>query len=232
MAAAVLSLTPSEFYTIYDAWLQSLFDLPRNLPPAEYKKRARWILLSKDEIDRWDRRIFLYMLSGRANLVMDSPYDAALWLGCSARTFSEVSNDDARFAEKTPSDKLKLGEMITLENREWIVRRVETVVNKQGTFLATLKAACDAGDIEGALHLLTEGTAEPRFGQGLLGLSEALLRDLTAERIVFPLQLMTAIRLHLDNDWSLPLLSVDTTADPAEPTFQRFLWVGESAKGG
>jgi hypothetical protein len=163
---------------------------------------------------------------------VDSPYDAALWLGCSARTFSEVSNDDARFAEKTPEERLKLGEMVTMHYRDWIFRRVETVVNTQGTFLATLKAACDAGDVEGALHLLTEGTAEPRFGQGLLGLSEALLRDLTVQRIVFPLKLMTAIRLHLDNDWSLPLLDVEITTDPAEPTFQRFLWVGESGKGG
>ena len=228
----VMSLSPTEFYTIYDAWLQHLFELPRNLTPSEYKKRARWILLSEEGVRRWDRSIFLYMLSGRANLVMDSPYDAALWLGCSARTFSEVSHDDARFAEKTPADNLKLGEMMIEENREWIIRSVETVVYKQGAYLAVLKAACEAGDIEGALLHLTEGTAEPRFGQGLLGLSEALLRDLTAERIIFPLQLMTAIRLHLDNDWSLPLLAVNATADPAEPTYQRFLWVGESAKGG
>lgn len=225
-------LSDVEFYDMYEGWLKYIAELPMNLYPAEYKKRGRWMLLSKEEVQLWDRNVFLYILSARSRLVHNSPFDAALWLGSNARVFAEVSCDDNRFASRTPHENFKLGDMLTEERRDWIISETEKVVNQQGAYLAKLKMACDAGDHQAALIQLTEGTAEPRFGQGLLGLSEALLRDLTTDAIEFPVELMTAIRLRLGDDWSIRLLAVNTTTDPAEPTYERLFKIGDVAKGG
>jgi hypothetical protein len=213
------ALTPAVFYALYDGWLRYVAsEMPLNLLPAEYKKRGRWLLLSKEEATRWDRRVFLYMLGARAETITESPYEAALWLaldaGCS---IAEVSDDDARFAYKTPSEGRKLGEMLADFAADptafaWLLTASALLTKQQGAYMARLTASLAAGDLGAALHQLTEGTADPFNGQGLLGLSEVLLRELTARRIVFPDALLAAIGAHLANDaWALPLLAVPTT---------------------
>lgn len=228
LRAVVLSLTPKKFfYECYEPWLEFVSDLPTHMYPAEYKKRGRWFLLSLSESKRWDSRVFLYLVSARAAMARESPFDSALWLNSQARVFTEVSSDDARYAIKTPGKDKKLGDMLDEDGIAWLIQENEKLVVQQGEFLAKLKKAIDAKDYEAALNHLTEGTAEPFNGQAILGLSEALLRDLTLCRIVFPLELMNMIKSRLDNDWSLYLLDVHTTEDPAEKTFKRLFMIGE-----
>jgi len=228
LRAVILSLTPKKFYDdCYGPWLDFISDLPIDFYPAEYKKRGRWLLLSLWEAKRWDTRVFLYLVAARAALARESLFDSALWLNSKARVFAEVSDDDARFAIKTPGKGKKLGDMLDKDGIAWLIQETEKLVVQQGEFLAKLKKALDAKDCDAALDHLTDGTADPLYGQAILGLSEALIRDLTLRRIVFPLELTTKIKARLDNDWSLYLLDIHTTEDPAEQTFERLFMVGE-----
>jgi hypothetical protein len=75
--------------------------------------------------------------------------------------------------------------------------------------MTTLEGAIASNDIEGIVARLTEGMVNPYTGQALLGLSEVLLRNLTARRIVFSDALVAAIRKYLGDDtWAVPLLDI------------------------
>lgn len=232
LRAVVLSLTPKQFYDdCYLPWLASAMTLPKDLYPAEYKKRGRWLLLSEEEAKRWDRMVFLGLVGIRAQLVKESPYDSALWLNSQSLAFAEVSDEDMRYAVKTPGKGKKLGDMLAdHDGIAWLINKTEEIVIQQRDFLAKLKKAVDAKDFDAALTHLTQGTAEPMNGQALLGLSEALLRDLTNGSIVFPQELIDSITEFLDGEWSLPLLDIQTTDDPKEKTWERLFMVGEPSK--
>jgi hypothetical protein len=242
------ALTPAAFYALYDGWLRyAAAEMPLNLFPAEYKKRGRWLLLSREEAARWDSRVFLYLLGARAEVMVESPYEAALWLALDAGcTIAEVSDDDARFAYKTPTEGRKLGEMIAdfVANpvaSSWLLTASAQLATQQGAFMARLAASLavvvatdDDSAPVAALHQLTYGTADPFRGQGLLGLSEVVLRELTARRLVFPGALLAGIRAWLANDeWALPLLAVPTAVVPADagrpPAHARLLRIGTPA---
>ena len=236
------ALKPAAFYALYDSWLRYVAsEMPLNLFPAEYKKRGRWLLLSREEAARWDRRVFLYLLGARTEVITESPYEASLWLALDAGcTIVEVSDDDARFGYKTPAKGRKLGEMIAdflanpcVASSSWLLATSAQLALQQGAFMARLAASLAAGDFEAALYQLTEGTADPLRGQGLLGLSEVLLRELTARRVVFPDALLEGICTYLANDaWTLPLLAVPTTttADASRPpAHARLLLIGMPA---
>jgi hypothetical protein len=213
----VRTFTASQFYSLYVDWLNAKLQLPINLYPAEYKKIGRKLLMTPDDFEEWDRIVFLLVLSAHANLVVESPYDSALGFGSGACAFCEISCDDARFAEKTPKSenpdvKIKLGDV----SNEWLLRTTEKVVKQQAEFLTHLGDFLYDGDLNGAFKLLTTGTATPRNGQGLLGLSIALLRDLTASVIVFPKPLtdqIMAMMASYDIQWSLPLIEISTNPE-------------------
>jgi hypothetical protein len=119
---------------------------------------------------------------------------------------------DARFAEKTPKKDVKLGDV----SNDWIIGVTEKLVKQQRTFLEDFKLMCDAGDIEAAFCKLTNGTAEPKDGQNLLGLSIALIRDCMTKTIVMPDALIAKITKtfeHYGLPWSLPLLPVEVDPD-------------------
>lgn len=207
---SVYTLDPMVLYNLYVGWLTSLLELPKNLYPAEYKKYGRMLVMTKAQLRTWDRHVFLRLLSARAKRVIESPIDASIGLGSGSRAFCEVSDEDDKYAEKTPAKATKLGQVTT----DWLLRTTERVVRQQGGWLEELKGFCDAGDIPAALEKLTEGTTAP--GQGLLGLSIALLRDLMTGSVVFPPALHTAISNMFGEyglKWSLPLLDVKVNPD-------------------
>ncbi len=214
----VQTLTPQQFYDLYLSCLNGLLEYPINLLPAEYKKFGRRLLMFKDDCEEWDRLVFLLILAARTELVAESPFDSSLGLGSGARVFCEVSDDDARFAEKTPVDivdssrKIKLGDV----GPNWILRTTEKVVERQEAFLGELKDLLVQQDFDGAIRKLTDGTATPKFGQGLLGLSINLLRSLMTGVIMFPknfeIQIQTMFKKY-NIDWSLPLLSIGFDAE-------------------
>jgi hypothetical protein len=213
----VRTFTASQFYSLYVEWLDTKLRLPINLYPAEYKKVGRKLLMTPDDFEEWDRIVFLLVLSAHATQVVESPYDSALGLGSGACAFCEISCEDARFAEKTPKSedpdvKIKLGDV----SDEWLLRTTEKVVKQQAEFLAHLSDFLYFGELDGAFQLLTAGTATPRNGQGLLGLSIALLRELTASALVFPRPLtnrILAMMESFDIQWSLPLLEIYTNPE-------------------
>lgn len=214
------SLSPQQFYDLYVSALDGLLDYPINLLPEEYKKFGRRLLMTKDDCDEWDRLVFLLMLRARAQLVVDSPFDASLGLGSGARVFCEVSFDDERFAEKTPTDPTDLDRKIRLGDvgPNWFLRVTEKLVAQQEGFLEVFKNLVILNDIDGALRKLTDGTAKPRTGQGLLGLSINLLRAITAGVITIPVELECNIKTmfwRYGIDWSLPILSVGINAGEA-----------------
>lgn len=217
LRGVVKTLAPTQFYNMYMSCLDGLLEYPINLLPEEYKKFGRRLLMTKEDCDEWDRLVFLLMLSERARLIIDSPFDASLGLGSGSRAFCEVSHDDERFAEKTPKDptdkdrKIKLGDV----GPNWLLRTTERVVVQQEAFIETLKDLLVAQDYEGALDKLTNGTATPRNGQGLLGLSISLLRAMTVGIITFTTPMDQSIRdmfAKYNIVWTLPLLSVPIDA--------------------
>lgn len=210
LRAVISGLDPMLLYHLYAGWLTGLLELPMNLYPVEYKKYGALLVMTKVQLRTWDRHVFLRLLSARAKRVLESPIDASIGLGSGSRAFSEVSDEDAKYAEKTPAKGTKLGGV----SHDWLLRATERVVRKQGTWLGELKEFCDAGDIEAALEKLTDGTTAP--GNGLLGLSIALLRDLMTGSMVFPPALIDAISAMFGgygHKWSLPLLDVKVGPD-------------------
>lgn len=213
LRGVVKTLTSLQFYNMYISCLDGLLDYPINLLPEEYKKFGRRLLMTKEDCEEWDKLVFLLMLGERAKLIVDSPFDASLGLGSGSRAFCEVSHDDERFAEKTPQDpadptrKIKLGDV----GPNWLLRTTETVVIKQEAYIEELRTLLLVENYDAALEHLTSRTATPRNGQGLLGLSIALLRALTLGVIVFTTPMEVAIRnifAKYNIVWSLPLLSV------------------------
>lgn len=206
-----------DFYDLYVAQLDRQLLVPIDLHPAKYKTEGGKLLMFEDDLAIWDRIVFLLMLGARADLVAYSPYEFSLGLGSGSVGFCEVSPDDARFAEKTPalpecSHKVKLGDLPD----EYLVLMSEGVVFSQENFMQDLADYIAADDIDGAFDKLTNGTAEPKNGQGLLGLSIALLRALTTGEIVFPKALTDKIVETMSSygiKWCLPLLQIDV--DPA-----------------
>ena len=196
------ALPDGVFLSLYMAWVRYVCcEMTRTHRPAEYKKRGRWFLMDlEEEVPRWNECVFLLLLTARAECAAkESPHDfkfGTLYSG--SRTFAELSNEDKRFAS---CNGLKLQanvEAAEAGTSTWLFEETERLVRQQGDFLGKLKAFCDAGDVAGALHHLTKGTAAPYEGQGLLGLAIALLRDLTLGRIVFPPALLEAIGAHLN----------------------------------
>lgn len=210
LRAVISGLDDMLLYHLYTGWLTALLELPKNLYPAEYKKFGAMLVMTKLQLRTWDRHVFLCLLSARAKRVLESPIDASIGLGSGSRAFSEVSDVDAKYAEKTLAKGTKLGGV----SPDWLIRSTERVVRLQGAWLGELKGFCDAGDIEAALEKLTDGTTAP--GQGLLGLSIALLRDIMTGSMVFPPALYTAISTMFAEyglKWSLPLLDVKVGPD-------------------
>jgi hypothetical protein len=210
----VMALELEKFGELYLKWLDALLDTPTNLVPSKYKAIGRSLLMSKSDLAKWDELVFLLMVSTRANLITQSPIDSSIGLGSTAACFGEVSDVDARFAEKTPGKDIKLGEV----SDDWVLRVTGKLVVQQRTFLEEFKGLCDAGDIETAFCKLTEGTAEPKNGQNLLGLSIALIRDSMTKAIVMPEALIAKITRtfeHYGLPWSLPLLPVKVDPDAA-----------------
>ena len=207
-----MKLETEKFGQLYMKWLDVVLDLPTNLVPSQYKGVGSRLLMTKEEIITWDGLVFLRMVSARANLIMHSPIDSSIGLGSGAACFGEVSDRDARFAEKTPKVDVKLGDV----SDDWVLRVTEKLVVQQRGFLEELRALCAAGDIEGAFSKLTKGTTEPKDGQNLLGLSIALIRNCMTKTIVFPDALITKITEtfeHYDMAWSFPLLPVEVNPD-------------------
>ena len=201
-----------KFGQLYREWLDDLLDAPTNLVPSKYKAIGRSLLMTKEDLAKWDELVFLLMMSTRANLITQSPIDSSIGLGSTAACFAEVSDVDARFAEKTPGKDIKLGDV----SDDWVLRVTGGLVVQQRTFLEEFKAMCNAGDIEAAFCKLTKGTAEPRDGQNLLGLSIALIRDSMTKAIVMPEALIAKITRtfeHYGLPWSLPLLPVKVDPD-------------------
>ena len=208
----IRALELEKFGQLYREWLDDLLDAPTNLVPSKYKAIGRSLLMTKEDLAKWDELVFLLMMSTRANLITQSPIDTSIGLGSTAACFAEVSDVDARFAEKTPKKDVKLGDV----SNDWIIAVTEKVVVQQRTFLEEFKLMCDAGDIEAAFCKLTKGTAEPKEGQGLLGLSIACLRDFMTKAIVMPEALIAKITRtfeHYGLPWSLPLLPVKVDPD-------------------
>ena len=244
LQAYVEGLPEGEFIESYMSWVRyARSGMTRTLLPAEYKKRGRWLLLSVEEVRNWNKYVFLILLGVRADLAArKSPHDFKFGtLDPDAVVHSEVSPDDARFALTHPLG-LKLGAHVEAAEKgtsTWLFEQTEYLVATHGAFLARLKAMCDHHDIDGAVHLLTEGTATPYTGQALLGLAISLLRDLNLRRIVFPPALISALSALLTplyyassfnndgddteangadfNTWTLPLIPIDafitTTGD-------------------
>jgi hypothetical protein len=208
----MMTLEPEKFGQLYREWLDDLLDAPTNLVPAKFKAIGRRLLMTKEDLAKWDELVFLLMVSTRANLITQSPIDSSIGLGSTAACFGEVSDMDARFAEKTPKKDVKLGDV----SNDWIIGVTEKLVKQQRTFLEDFKLMCDAGDIEAAFCKLTNGTAEPKDGQNLLGLSIALIRDCMTKTIVMPDALIAKITKtfeHYGLPWSLPLLPVEVDPD-------------------
>lgn len=221
LRGVVKSLTPQEFYRMYMSCLDGLLDYPINLLPEEYKKFGRRLLMTKEDCDEWDRIVFLLMLSERARLIVDSPFDASLGLGSGSRGFCEVSHDDERFAEKTPVDPIDKSRKIRLcdVGPNWLLRTAEKVVVQQETFIEELKVLLAKEDYEAALTKLTVGTSTPRNGQGLLGLSIALLRALTLGTIPWASPIERMIKdmfAKYGIVWTLPVLSVPIVGDQGD----------------
>jgi hypothetical protein len=225
----MMTLEPETFGQLYREWLDDLLDAPTNLVPSKYKAIGRSLLMTKEDLAKWDELVFLLMMSTRANLITQSPIDASIGLGSTAACFAEVSDMDARFAEKTPKKDVKLGDV----SNDWIIEVTQKVVKQQRTFLEEFKLMCDAGDIEAAFCKLTKGTAEPKEGQGLLGLSICLLRDMMTKAIVMPEALITKITRtfeHYGLPWSLPLLPVEVNPD-AKHGADLLLLLGNPVRG-
>jgi len=217
LRSVVTTISPEQFHIQYIACLDALLQYPINLLPAEYKKFGRRLLMTQEDCDVWDRLVFLLILGARASLVVESPFDASLGFGSGARAFCEVSDDDERFAEKTPVDptdkskKIKLGDV----GPNWILRTSEKVVVQQEAFLEEIKGFLAKQDYDAVILKLTEGTATPRNGQGLLGLSINLLRALMTGVIVFQADLIVKIQAMFqayDIVWTLPMLTLQVNS--------------------